>query len=119
MTTTCPTSNPLTDAQLIDLRERFCGLNADWSVDAWHYGPGDRPNIVSGDLYVYDNELEEPVFTVAVVHYNEWTGDTIITPAGDHRSLSDAHSAALAMVESFMSRRRDTPPPVRFTHRIS
>ena len=80
------------------LKARFCGQNADWSVDAWHYGPSARPNMVSGDLYVYDNELEEPVFTVAVVHYNEWTGDTIITPLDDHRSLSDAHNAALAMV---------------------
>ena len=88
-----------------DLRNRFCGLNADWSVDAWHYGPSDKPNMTSGDLYVYDNEgagfqgkTYENLFTVAVVHYNDFTGDTIITPLSDHRTLSDAHNAALALV---------------------
>ena len=81
-----------------DLRNRYCGLNADWSVDAWHHGPSDKPNTVSGDLYVYDNELSDPVFTVAVVHYNDFNADTYITHMSDHRTLSDAHNAALTMV---------------------
>jgi hypothetical protein len=93
-----------------DLRKRFCGLNASWSVDAWHYGPGDKPNTVSGDLYVYDNELSEPMFTVAVVHYNDFTGDTIITPLSDHRTLSDAHNDALAMVARRFDAADGEPP---------
>lgn len=81
-----------------DLRQRFCGLNADWSVDAWHYGPSERPNMNGGDLYVYEDECAQ-TFTLAVVHYNEWTGDTIITPImSDYHTLEDAHNDALAMV---------------------
>jgi len=34
------------------------GLNGDWSVSAWHLGPGSEPNQVSGDWYVMDNEDE-------------------------------------------------------------
>ena len=33
-----------------------CGLNADWWMRAWHFGPGDRPNWVDGDVYVLDDE---------------------------------------------------------------
>ena len=32
-----------------------CGLNADWCIQAWHYGASD-PNCVDGDYYVLDNE---------------------------------------------------------------
>ena len=32
------------------------GLNADWSVTAWHLGPHDEPNIASGDFYLIDSE---------------------------------------------------------------
>ena len=33
-----------------------CGLNADWCVKAWHFGPSEKPNETSGDVYVIDNE---------------------------------------------------------------
>jgi len=32
-----------------------CGLNSDWSYDAWHYGHS-IPNTVDGDYYVLDKE---------------------------------------------------------------
>jgi|TARA_R110002051_G_scaffold238349_2_gene299087 hypothetical protein len=32
-----------------------CGLNADWCIEAWHYGTS-TPNSVDGDYYVLDNE---------------------------------------------------------------
>lgn len=32
-----------------------CGLNADWCIQAWHYGTNE-PNCVDGDYYVLDNE---------------------------------------------------------------
>lgn len=32
-----------------------CGLNANWCVQAWHYGTN-QPNCVDGDYYVVDNE---------------------------------------------------------------
>ena len=34
---------------------RHCGLNADWSVMAWHLSPGPA-NKTSGDFYFLDNE---------------------------------------------------------------
>ena len=33
-----------------------CGLNADWSVSAWHIGPSGTPNWHDGDFYIVDNE---------------------------------------------------------------
>ena len=35
-----------------------CGLNADWCVEAWHFGPTGTPNQHSGDYYILD--LEDP-----------------------------------------------------------
>jgi len=32
-----------------------CGLNAEWCVEAWHYGTNE-PNSVDGDYYVCDDE---------------------------------------------------------------
>tara|TARA_R110002020_G_scaffold88016_1_gene216532 strand:+ start:553 stop:996 length:444 start_codon:yes stop_codon:yes gene_type:complete len=32
-----------------------CGLNADWCIQAWHYGTNE-PNSVDGDYYVCDDE---------------------------------------------------------------
>ena len=32
-----------------------CGLNADWSFEAWHYGDNE-PNCVDGDYYIVDLE---------------------------------------------------------------
>lgn len=37
-----------------------CGLNADWNCEAWHLGPGPRPNRTSGDYYVLDDEEGPP-----------------------------------------------------------
>ena len=34
-----------------------CGLNADWCVQAWYLdGPAEEANLVSGGLYLLDNE---------------------------------------------------------------
>lgn len=41
-----------------------CGLNADWSYDAWHYGSS-IPNTVDGEYYVLDKEDD----TFSVVQY--------------------------------------------------
>ena len=35
---------------------RQCGMNADWSVSAWHIGPSATPNRNDGDLYLTDDE---------------------------------------------------------------
>ena len=39
-----------------------CGLNADWCIQAWHYGTN-IPNYEDGDYYVLDNE--DGTFAVA------------------------------------------------------
>ena len=39
-----------------------CGLNADWCIQAWHYGTN-IPNYEDGDYYVLDNE--DGTFVVA------------------------------------------------------
>lgn len=44
---------------------RPCGLNADWSVEAYHCGPSATPNATPGDLYILDDEDG----TFAVAHY--------------------------------------------------
>lgn len=80
-----------------DLRQRFCGLNADWSVDAWHYGPSERPNTNGGDLYVYDNEDEVDEYVVARVTYDEADGETLIDTLATFGTLSEAHNCALTM----------------------
>lgn len=33
-----------------------CGLNADWCVQAWHFGPAPLPNHKDGDYYICDLE---------------------------------------------------------------
>lgn len=38
---------------------RFCGLNADWSFEAWHLGPSAEPNVNLGDYYLLDTEDEK------------------------------------------------------------
>lgn len=43
------------------LPHRPCGLNADWSVSAWHLGPGLSPNHdTERQLYLLDNETDVP-----------------------------------------------------------
>ena len=36
-----------------------CGLNADWCVQAWHFGPTGAPNTHQGDYYILDLEDDE------------------------------------------------------------
>lgn len=47
--------DPATWLRAFGLPVRPCGLNADWSVCAWHLGPSATPNMTSGDVYLtYD-----------------------------------------------------------------
>jgi hypothetical protein len=51
-----------------------CGLNADWSVQAWHLVlPGDntRPNTRSGDLYILSNEDGEEAWSLVRRFYED------------------------------------------------
>ena len=48
---------PSLESQMEYLSRRLpmVGLNADWSVSAWHLGPG-QPNTRSGDVYILEDE---------------------------------------------------------------
>jgi hypothetical protein len=35
------------------------GLNADWSLSAWHLGPSDSPNSTTGDYYILEYEHDD------------------------------------------------------------
>jgi len=52
------------DAQPMTLPQGFtsCGLNADWSVSAWHFGMTPRGS--DGALYVIDNEDVDGTFSI-------------------------------------------------------
>lgn len=43
----------------LGLPVRFCGVNADWIDRAWHLGPSDQPNRVSGDYYILVDDAED------------------------------------------------------------
>jgi hypothetical protein len=42
-----------------------CGLNASWSVPAWHIGPSKTPNLEPHDYYLIDLE-EDGTFAVVM-----------------------------------------------------
>ena len=58
---------------------RSVGLNADWSSEAWHMGPG-QPNRTSGDFYIVDTEDgngPEMEFVIVQRWYDDDAGDRI------------------------------------------
>lgn len=46
-----------------------CGLNADWCGSAWHLDNGNRPNTVSGDLYLTQDDDDDDLFSLVVRVY--------------------------------------------------
>ena len=67
-----------------------CGLNADWCIQAWHYGTNE-PNSVDGDYYVLDNE--DGKFLVAL-YFPSKEEDCVTTIAS-----FPTKAKAMAMVE--------------------
>lgn len=65
------------------LPQKSCGLNADWSVRAWHLSSG-RPNMKSGDYYLLDTEeqrhvgKEPPVGGTIYDRWNESYADEFV-----------------------------------------
>ncbi len=47
-----------------------CGLNADFSVQAWHVGPSNSPLHVAGDLYILDTESDSGEDEIRCSHCN-------------------------------------------------
>lgn len=71
------------DAKLAEagLPVRPCGSNGDWCVNAWHMGPGPKPNQTSGDTYLLDQE--DGTFSVVQRFYDE----DLPEPLGDNDEI--------------------------------
>ena len=63
-----------TEESLLSLRFTSCGLNADWCVSAWHVGDN-KPNTVSGDIYVIEDEDAYPELARFLVVQRTYTED--------------------------------------------
>ena len=76
---TCPShcGDGLIDAQPMTLPQGFtsCGLNADWSVSAWHFGMTPRGS--DGALYIVDNEDIDGTFSIVSRQFNDDDNDVI------------------------------------------
>ncbi|TNE90348.1 MAG: hypothetical protein EP330_08510 [Deltaproteobacteria bacterium] len=67
---------------LWDLGLRRCGLNADWSVEAWHLGQG-KPNVRGGDVYVLDDEMDDGSWGIV----QRWHVDDDYSPLTQQQQL--------------------------------
>ena len=83
------------------------GLNADWSVSAWHAGPSDAPNMTGGDVYILeDEEAYEPTYIVARRWYVDdgyETGQQYRGLPGKYRDSADGHNDAIVELRTFPS----------------
>lgn len=80
-----------------------CGLNADWSVQAWHFGPTGVANTHQGDYYILDLEDDEHPggFELVQRYYLESDNDEINTIAqGDAETMVAAVRAILKAWEA-------------------
>ena len=86
--------NVTEQAKARGVRLAFCGLNADWCIDAWHVHSGATPNTQSGDLYLLqDDEGDHPYQLVVRTH----TG-TLTTPDGGNDIITEIVAGDLETV---------------------
>lgn len=71
-----------------------CGLNGDWSVEAWSFGP-DAPNTGDG-LYVLASEDENAPYDLVIREYDDETGDDDIRYIGAYPNAFMAYVNARA-----------------------
>lgn len=74
----------------------FCGDNADWSCDAWHYGL-EAPNTRDGDLYVIDTEQAGEGKFQVVRYYPNRSGDNRVKAIADFADIDTAKKFALSI----------------------
>ena len=81
------------------------GLNADWSVTAWHAGPSDSPNMTGGDVYILeDEEAHEPTYLVVRRWYvddGHETGQQYLGLPDKYREWADGHNDAIVELGSY------------------
>ena len=85
-----------TDTDTPDTPPNGCGLNADWCVSAWFYGPGEA-NQTPGGVYVVENEDDDPcTYSVVRRWYLDWVdaaGTIEGYPGATHADMADADYA--------------------------
>ena len=73
------------------------GLNADWSVSAWHLGPSQVANMQGGEAYLLDNEDDS--YSIVRRYYVDEGYDGI--SAQDRRDHADGGNDAVVEIASF------------------
>ncbi len=63
-----------------------CGLNSDWSYDAYHYGLS-TPNTVDGEHYVLD--MEDGTFAV-VQYFPSYEEDCVLRVKNGFKTMNEA-----------------------------
>jgi hypothetical protein len=86
------------------------GLNADWSVSAWHLGSSQVPNIEGGDAYLLDNE--DDTFSVVQRFYVD--DDYAGISAQDRRDNADGHNDAIVEKAVFSTEHPAFPEIMRW-----
>jgi len=88
----CGWFGPCSDLVTMPATMTRCGLNADWSVDAWLIGAG-TPNRTDGACYLTDNEND--TWSIVRRYYRDDDNDRI-----DTLHTFDTFAAAIAATAS-------------------
>ena len=79
-----------------------CGLNADWCVQAWHFGPTGVANTHQGDYYILDLEDDEHLDAFELVQrfYTDLNDEINTIAQGDAETMVAAVRALLKAWEA-------------------
>jgi hypothetical protein len=78
---TKPEFDPDESSDYLDGEGSSCGLNADWSVSAWHFGPSSDVNKTDGDFYILDAEDGDHTFELVRRFYDDGGNDEVLEVA--------------------------------------
>ena len=99
------------------------GLNADWSVSAWHVGPSFSPNRIGGDIYILeDEEADEPTYLLVRRWYVDdgyEVGKQYLGLPEEYREWADGANDAIVELGSFSSFAQAAKAAIKLRHRLS
>lgn len=96
-------------SKTLDMHFKRCGLNADWSVEAWHVSKGE-PNITDGDYYVTDNE-DDTFSIVRRVYHAKDNDDIQLIMTADITDVVHVEELISAALELHEAKRKPTRYP--------